>query len=121
MTAGTKTWWGGNLHGVRKHPIVLNVPNKVVYSPHEYCLDVDKTAPWFHSPEYPDNLRPRWDFYFGFIFREQIAPIWIGEYGTAFHYDQDYSWMNIWVNYTNGYFRSDDVNDLVEGQLGKNS
>ena len=118
IISGLKTWWGGNLHGVRKHPVVFNVPNRVVYSVHEYCLDVDRISPWFWTPEYPNNLRPRWDWFFGFIFHEQIAPIWIGEYGTEFKFDQTHAWIEMWVNYTNGYFRSDEVNDLPEGHLG---
>jgi hypothetical protein len=33
---GHDTNWGGNLRAVKDYPIVLNTPNKVVYSPHEY-------------------------------------------------------------------------------------
>ena len=27
---GTNTWWGGNLHGVEKHQVKLDIPNKVL-------------------------------------------------------------------------------------------
>ena len=91
---------------------------KVVYSVHEFCLDVDSISAWFYDPAYPENLVPRWDFYFGFIFHQEIAPIWIGEYGTAFKYDKDYYWIDRWVNYTNGYFSTDGLNHLPEGHQG---
>lgn len=115
---GTNTWWGGNLHYVAQFPVVLNVPNQLVYSVHEYCLDVDHTSSWFYDPTFPHNLYERWDYYFGYIFEQQIAPIWIGEYGTMFKFDQDYVWLDMWVNYTNGYFHSSTVNELPPGHLG---
>ena len=33
---GQSYWWGGNLMGVKDRPIVLDVPDRVVYSPHDY-------------------------------------------------------------------------------------
>src|SRR5262245_1370604 len=33
---GDCDWWGGNLEGVKSNPVVLNVANRLVYSPHDY-------------------------------------------------------------------------------------
>jgi hypothetical protein len=33
-------WWGSNLTGASKHPIVLGKPEKLVYSAHEYGPEV---------------------------------------------------------------------------------
>jgi endoglucanase len=53
---GSKTyWWGGNLEGVVKTPIVLTKPEKLVYSPHEYGPEVFQ-QPWFDSSSFPSNL-----------------------------------------------------------------
>ena len=73
-------WWGGNLEGVRNYPVRLNVPNKLVYSPHEYGAGVHN-QPWFSDPSFPNNLRQRWQIGFNYINDEKIAPILIGEFG----------------------------------------
>lgn len=73
-------WWGGNLEGVRNYPVRLNVPNKLVYSPHEYGAGVHN-QPWFSEPSFPSNLRQRWQIGFNYINDEKIAPILIGEFG----------------------------------------
>src|SRR5215467_9475459 len=33
---GDAYWWGGNLMGAREFPVRLSVPNRLVYSPHDY-------------------------------------------------------------------------------------
>jgi hypothetical protein len=45
-------WWGGNLMGVKDHPVALNVPNKLVYSAHDYPNSV-YPQPWFQAANYP--------------------------------------------------------------------
>src|SRR6266699_3478259 len=47
--------WGGNLEGVRSAPVELSVPNRVVYSAHEYSASAIPNS-WFNSPNYPNNL-----------------------------------------------------------------
>lgn len=73
-------WQGGNLEGVRRFPVRLSNPRKLVYSPHEYGAGVFN-QPWFSDPNFPDNLRDRWEIGFHYIATEGIAPIWIGEFG----------------------------------------
>ena len=73
-------WMGGNLEGVKNYPVRLSVPHKLVYSPHEYGPGVFE-QPWFDAPSFPANLQRRWEIGFGYIATEEIAPIWIGEFG----------------------------------------
>ncbi|MFP6855479.1 MAG: glycoside hydrolase family 5 protein [Opitutales bacterium] len=73
-------WWGGNLEGVRKFPVRLKLPRKLVYSPHEYGAGVHH-AKWFDEPNFPDNLRHRWEMGFHYVAREGIAPVLVGEFG----------------------------------------
>jgi endoglucanase len=73
-------WWGGNLEGVKNYPVRLNIPNKLVYSPHEYGAGV-YNASWFYESTFPQNLYSRWETGFHYISSQRIAPIWIGEFG----------------------------------------
>jgi endoglucanase len=76
----TKHWQGGNLEGVRRARVRLKLPNKVVYSPHEYGPGVFN-MPYFSDKNFPNNMPNRWETGFYYIAREKIAPIWIGEFG----------------------------------------
>ncbi len=74
-------WWGGNLEGVRANPVRLSVPNRLVYSPHEYGPGVF-AQPWFSDPNVATILADRWDKGFGYIHDQGIAPVLIGEFGA---------------------------------------
>ena len=114
---GGSTWWGGDLTGVRTHPVRLKYPNKLVYSVHEYCQDV-KDQEWFKDAWFPLNLRSHWDELFGYIYREEIAPIWVGEFGTRFAWPFDKIWLQKWIEYITGEFTVDGVNELLPGKEG---
>lgn len=73
-------WQGGNLEGVKRYPVRLSRPQQLVYSPHEYGAGV-YNQPWFSEPSFPSNLDRRWEIGFHYIATENIAPIWIGEFG----------------------------------------
>jgi endoglucanase len=67
--------FAADLTGVAQRPVRLKRPGKVVYSLHDYS--------WFHPGGQPRQA------YFaqmhrsgGYILREEIAPLWIGEFGT---------------------------------------
>src|SRR5262249_9564398 len=65
---GQSYWWGGNLMGVRDLQVQLNVPNRVVYSAHDYGDSVHD-QPWFHDPSYPANLDGKFNQMWGFIYQ----------------------------------------------------
>jgi aryl-phospho-beta-D-glucosidase BglC (GH1 family) len=88
---GQSTWWGGNLMGAGQFPVVLNTPSRVVYSPHDYPASVFNQT-WFSSPSYPNNLPAVWNQYWGYLYRQDIAPIWLGEFGSKLQTTSDQQW-----------------------------
>jgi endoglucanase len=95
-------WMGGNLEGVRNAPVRLSVPNKLVYSPHEYGPGVFD-QPWFAEKTFPRNLVSRWDTGFHYIARRNLAPILIGEFGGRNVDDQ--SKEGIWQRELVGFIK----------------
>jgi endoglucanase len=89
---GQNTWWGGNLIGAKEFPVRLNVPNKLVYSAHEYPETI-YPQPWFSDVNYPNNLPAVWDKYWGYLVKENIAPVLIGEFGTRLETEKDKQWL----------------------------
>ncbi len=70
--------YAATLEGVKTRPIVLSVPNRIVYSAHEYS--------WFAA-----NLMPTYDLYrqviesvWAFLLKPPYeAPVWVSEFGTC--------------------------------------
>ena len=131
----TSYWWGGALKGVATRPVVLTVPNKVVYSPHEYGQSVGNQA-WLRTESnpslpanYPNNLYEIWDANWGFIFKDGIAPLWIGEFGGHFGVDgtggntkpnatYESQWATNLVKYLNGDFDGDGDSEITSIGVG---
>ncbi len=66
---GTNAGWGENLMGVKTDPVKLDVPNQLVYSPRAYS--------WTLPPV------TEMDNYWGYIYRDNIAPVLVGEFGLT--------------------------------------
>ncbi len=87
-------WWGGNLRGVRDHPISLGAnQDQLVYSPHDYGPSVFQ-QPWFYpgftkATLYADVWRDNWFF----IHEQNIAPLLIGEWGGFMDGGANQRWM----------------------------
>jgi len=75
------TWWGGMLRGVASRPVTLNVANRVVYSPHDYG-PAEFAQSWFNGSTTAASLAAVWDQNWGFIYNQNSAPLYIGEFGT---------------------------------------
>lgn len=73
-------WWGGNLSAASSHPIVLNKPNKLVYSAHEYGPELFNQT-WFAASDFPANLTSVWQSHFGYLMQENLGHVLIGEFG----------------------------------------
>ena len=93
---GQSTWWGGNLMGAGEFPIRLNVPNRLVYSPHEYPASIYPQS-WFGAWNYPNNLPAVWDKYWGYLTAD--FPILIGEFGTRLETESDRQWLQKFRSY----------------------
>ena len=92
-------WWGGNLSKAGQFPVRLNVANRLVYSPHEYATSVYRQA-WFDDPSYPANMPAIWDKYWGYLYKQNIAPIMMGEFGTTLQDPKDKVWLENLMAYT---------------------
>ncbi|RTL92826.1 hypothetical protein EJV44_17155 [Ancylobacter aquaticus] len=114
---GDNYWWGGNLQGVRDRPIELDVPNKLVYSAHDYGNSVYE-QPWFSDPDFAAQLPEKFDEMWGYIYRENIAPVLIGEFGTKLQDPKDAPWLEALTSYMAGDFDNDGTIDIPAGQEG---
>ena len=95
---GSATWWGGGLKDVRAAPVTLSVANRVVYSPHDYPATVHAQS-WFSAANYPANLEGIWDANWGYLARQNIAPVLLGEFGTKLETASDQTWLKTLVAY----------------------
>lgn len=92
-------WWGGNLSRAGQYPVRLSVPNKLVYSPHEYATSV-YVQEWFNDPAFPANLPAIWDQQWGYLERQGIAPLLLGEFGSTLRDPRDKVWLTELMKYT---------------------
>ncbi len=71
--------YASDLHGPWDLPVVLDVPDRLVYSPHDYA--------WFHPPiAHYDELKTALGNAWGYILnrgQRYTAPILVGEFGTC--------------------------------------
>jgi endoglucanase len=128
-------WWGQNLRGVATRPIVprvagANVTNKVVYSAHVYPPAVlIGPAVLFDAPAFPANMPEAWNKAFGFIFTENRAPIWIGEFSSnlsgvasnskcTLNDPREPLWINAFIRYLGGDFNLDGTDDVAADLQG---
>lgn len=95
---GGSTWWGGGLADVGANPVSLNIANRVVYSPHDYPASLYPQK-WFSDASYPNNLPAVWDKNWGYLQKQGIAPVLLGEFGSALQTTSDKQWMAQIVSY----------------------
>ena len=116
-TSSGSDWWGGNLSNAGNYPVALNVSGRVVYSPHDYPSSVYPQA-WFSDPTYPSNLPSIWDKNWGYLYRQGVAPILLGEFGSRLQTASDQLWANKLLQYIQGDLDGNGVSDVPAGQLG---
>ncbi|GEP54509.1 Calx-beta domain-containing protein [Reyranella soli] len=114
---GQPYWWGGNLMGVRDRPIDLNLDNKLVYSAHDYPNSV-WAQPWFQGSDFPANLPAKFDQMWGYIYKEGIAPVYIGEFGTNLTDPKDAPWLEAITSYLAGDLDNNGTTDIPAGTTG---
>jgi endoglucanase len=76
------TWWGGDLQGVAQFPVTLSSPGHVVYSAHDYGPSLFQQT-WFNSSTTAASLDAVWNKFWGYIYAQNTAPVWVGEFGTG--------------------------------------
>jgi endoglucanase len=90
----------GGVGGVPARPVILKVPNQVVYSVHEYDTHVYD----FKDNEQPSTLIPHMNKDWGYLYTRNIAPVWVGEMGSNLQKRQDTIWAQTLLDYMNGKF-----------------
>ena len=80
-TSSDYYWWGGNLEGVSHSPVTLSVANQLVYSAHDYGPSVYGQS-WFNGSTTAASLDSVWTTHWGYVAKNGIAPVWLGEFGT---------------------------------------
>ncbi len=95
---GENTWWGGGLSDVKAHPVTLTVAHRLVYSAHDYPASLFAQS-WFDAPDYPANLPAQWDKSWGYLQKQGVAPILLGEFGTKLETTSDRQWLASLVSY----------------------
>ncbi len=77
--------------------MVLRIPNKVVYSVHEYPHEISD-FPVDSGPRYIAQMNEAW----GYLITENIAPVWIGEMGSSMKSADGKAWADTLLPYMNG-------------------
>ncbi len=75
------TWWGGDLALAGQFPVTLSSPGHVVYSAHDYGPSLFQQT-WFNSSTTPASLDAVWNGNWGYLYSQNTAPVWVGEFGT---------------------------------------
>ena len=75
-------WWGGNLEGAQTYPVNLNVAHQLVYSAHDYGPNLYQ-QPWFNNNTTYQSLVGVWTRFWAYLSLNNIAPVWVGEFGTT--------------------------------------
>jgi endoglucanase len=91
-------WWGGQLAAAGDKPVKLAVDNRVVYSAHDYPASL-YPQPWFSAADYPANLAKVWSDHWGYLAERDIAPVFVGEFGTKFETESDKQWLGALTKY----------------------
>jgi aryl-phospho-beta-D-glucosidase BglC (GH1 family) len=98
VTGGNYYWWGGNLRNAGAAPVRLNVAQRLVYSTHDYPSSLHAQS-WFSDPAYPANLPGVWDVNWGYLLKQNIAPVFVGEFGTKYQTESDKQWLGSMASY----------------------
>ncbi|WP_241028380.1 cellulase family glycosylhydrolase [Streptomyces verrucosisporus] len=87
-------WWGGNLRGVRDHPVDLGEhQDQLLYSPHDYGPLVH-LQPWFEGEWNRETLEADvWDPNWLYLHKENTSPLLIGEWGGFLDGGPNQKWM----------------------------
>lgn len=96
--AASAAFGGENLSAAGSAPVQLAVANRVVYTAHDFSASVSRQA-WFDAPDYPQNLPATWDALWGYLARDDIAPVYLSAFGTRLDSEEDRQWLGALVDY----------------------
>lgn len=93
----------GNLTAAGANPVRLKIANKLVYSIHEYPEEIADTKRWGIAEAgkgFIDRMNATW----GYLVRDDIAPVWIGEMGASLRTPETREWARNLLDYMNGKY-----------------
>ena len=79
---GEGGWWGAVHLGQKVVPLTLDIANRLVFEIHDYGPIV-WDQPFHQTADFPNNLPGFWDHQWGFLHNDNIAPVWVGEWGAV--------------------------------------
>jgi aryl-phospho-beta-D-glucosidase BglC (GH1 family) len=86
----------GDFSMVVSKPVVLKMPNQVVYTTHMYPGSIGGGLTTCGA-----TAVERWNYEYGFLVTQNIAPVWVGEMGMT-DPAADHCWARTIVQYLNG-------------------
>jgi len=97
---GHGAWWGGNLRGVEKYPVMpKSGTGQIVYSPHDYGPIVSD-QPWFHKDFTEATLLDDyWRDTWAYLVEKDMYPLLIGEWGGRLDNGDNEKWLGLLRDY----------------------
>jgi endoglucanase len=88
----------GDISQAGARPVVLAVPNKVVYSIHVYPTEISGDPVESEGAAAIASYNRQW----GYLITRNIAPVWIGEMGASMQSVNSRAWAATLLDYMNG-------------------
>ncbi|HOH88021.1 glycoside hydrolase family 5 protein, partial [Ruminococcus sp.] len=97
---GHGAWWGGNLRGVAKYPVMpKSGTSQIVYSPHDYGPIVSDQT-WFHKDFTEETLlNDYWRDTWAYLVEKDMYPLLIGEWGGRLDGGDNEKWLGLLRDY----------------------
>ena len=97
---GHGAWWGGNLRGVAKYPVMpTSGTSQIVYSPHDYGPIVSDQT-WFHKDFTEQTLLDDyWYETWAYLVEKDMYPLLIGEWGGRLDDGDNEKWLGLLRDY----------------------
>jgi endoglucanase len=103
---GSSYWRGGNLKDAAKHPVKLDLPNRLVYATQDFARTANDPPQgmqplWFSDRSYPTNLEGVWTANWGYLLGG--APVFLAAFGTPNKDLSDQQWLQTLEQYIQGH------------------
>ena len=103
----------GDLSVAAKYPVQLSVANKLIYSVHDYPTEIGGYKP-DSGPVKVGQMNTVW----GYLVRDHIAPVWIGEMGANMTTADQRAWAKTLIDYANGELGAAGGPSFADGEQG---
>ena len=115
---GQSYWWGGNLMGVKDHPVVLNVAEQAGLLAARLSRTRSTSSRGSATPAIRRTCRPSSTRCGATSTSRDIAPVYLGEFGTKLVDPKDAPWLQAITSYLGGDFNNDGTSDIPAGKQG---